>query len=324
MNPKPIIAIVALFGALWILIAAPALRRTSITDRVAQALETKGYGDVQVSIADRHVYLWGNHRTAGERAAAERIAEEISGVTGVSNFVGIQDDLMAALETSATLKGQLGETIAQLKSTENSLAAMETRAEMTAAQLKDTQTLLKDTRMMLSEKEQQLAAFKAAWSDEKSKLEGSLTEKSAENNLLRKTLSESRVLLTEARRVLAARDQEFTRESANLRQAIAAVTKELEETKAALTAATGEKDVLASKAVELEKNLAAAKDQVMKLDMHRAETEALLVEVRKVLAARDKEYSQQSQQLAAAEKSIADLKAKLEQANVGQAPIPAQ
>jgi chromosome segregation ATPase len=273
MNPKPIIAIVALFGALWILIAAPALRRTSITDRVAQALETKGYGDVQVSIADRHVYLWGNHRTAGERAAAERIAEEISGVTGVSNFVGIQDDLMAALETSATLKGQLGETIAQLKSTENSLAAMETRAEMTAAQLKDT-------RMMLSEKEQQLAAFKAAWSDEKSKLEGSLTEKSAENNLLRKTLSESRVLLTEARRVLAARDQEFTRESANLRQAIAAVTKELEETKAALTAATGEKDVLASKAVELEKNLAAAKDQVMKLDMHRAETEALLVEVR--------------------------------------------
>jgi chromosome segregation ATPase len=317
MNPKPIIAIVALFGALWILIAAPALRRTSITDRVAQALETKGYGDVQVSIADRHVYLWGNHRTAGERAAAERIAEEISGVTGVSNFVGIQDDLMAALETSATLKGQLGETIAQLKSTENSLAAMETRAEMTAAQLKDT-------RMMLSEKEQQLAAFKAAWSDEKSKLEGSLTEKSAENNLLRKTLSESRVLLTEARRVLAARDQEFTRESANLRQAIAAVTKELEETKAALTAATGEKDVLASKAVELEKNLAAAKDQVMKLDMHRAETEALLVEVRKVLAARDKEYSQQSQQLAAAEKSIADLKAKLEQANVGQAPIPAQ
>jgi len=66
--------------------------------------------------------------------------------------------------------------------------------------------------------------------------------------------------------------------------------------------------------MELEKNLAAATAQAAQLEQHRKETEALLMEVRKVLSARDKEYALQSQQLAAAEKAIADLKVKLQNA----------
>ena len=314
MNPKPIIAILALFGILWLFIAAPAVRRKNITDNVARALDSKGYGDVQVSVADRHVYLWGSDMEMVERDAAERIAQGVRGVSGVSNFTGIQDDLIEALETSAELEAQLTETLAQLKDTEDNLEAMELRAEMTAAQLKDTQTMLADTRSLLTEREKQLAAFKAAWSNEKTKLEISLHERDDENEMLRKTLAESRVLLAEARRVLAERDSSYAKEASELKMTIGSVTKELGDAKAALTSAGAERDAMVKQSMELEKNLAAATAQAAQLEQHRKETEALLMEVRKVLSARDKEYALQSQQLAAAEKAIADLKVKLQNA----------
>jgi len=309
MRRKPILPLLALLGVLAILfvtLVLPPLRNASIAKAVRRNLVARGYGDVEASLKDRHVFLWGRSKTAEERAAVEAIARNVPGVSGVNNHTGLEDDLAAAVATSGSLRTELGETLARLEDTSRQLDAMRERA-------KGAESSLEETRGTLARRTEDLAAFKAAWSRDKAELELALDTQKADNAALRETLANTEIVLAEARRVLAARDREYARESGELKQTLADLGAKLTSTETGLAQSEQAKMAATETAARLQSERDAATTRMAALESKRADTEKLLAEARRVLAVRDQEFVAQADMLAAAESALAALKRQLEE-----------
>lgn len=322
MKRKPILPIFALLGIAAILFVAlvlPPLRNASIAKAVRRNLVARGYGDVESSLKDRHVFLWGRSKTAEERSAVASIARNVPGVAGVSNYTGIEDDLADAVATSESLRDELGATLARLEETGQKLDAMSQRAagldadlSETRTSLAETTTALSDTETTLAQRTEDLAAFKAAWSRDKAELELALDDQKSANARLRETLANSEILLAEARRVLGERDREYARESGQLMKTLADLGTRLRTTESGLAGTAQGMKAEVTRATQLKGELEAATSRMAALEAKSADTEKLLAEARRVLAVRNQEFTAQSEKLAATETALEALKQQLE------------